>query len=142
MLKRITFLAFPLVYLLAVGLCGALSLLLASEIIAEGAVPRSRDLLYDVQVSILLSFSFIVVSGFIISVPVMYYTYGHRKNWHLRAVANSILFVIHFSIFYYLVGSSFLFKDILILILGVCSVAAADAILDLLFGRAVQNQHL
>lgn len=90
----------------------------------------------DIGVAVLFSVGFMILSGYVVSVVILYAFYSHRKSWTTRTVLHAGLFIVHFGIFGVLVGSSSLSTtDLPLAILGVVGVIAAGATVGLVLER-------
>jgi len=74
------------------------------------------------------------LSGYAVTVPLLYAFYGHQRSWIVRALMNAGLFLLHVSVFALLVGSSTPGgTDLPWILLGVAGVLAAEATTRLLW---------
>lgn len=89
--------------------------------------------LFDLRVVLLMSTSFMILSGYVVTVILLYVFYNYRQSWTTRAALNAGLFLVHVAIFAFLVGSSHLGPvDLPLIPLGVASVFAAEATVGLI----------
>lgn len=108
-------------------LCGSLSLFIYYAILGSSTgVYQNANLFYDIRISLLLSFSFVIISGYVITVSITYYLYGRHRGWGFRAPVNSALVIVHSIIFYFFVGTSFSRDDALLVAFGVLSAVVAE----------------
>lgn len=97
--------------------------------------------LADVQVALLFSSGFAVLSGYVVTVPLLYALFDHRRSWTLRALLNAGLFALSVGVFMLLVGDSPPGgSELSWALLGVAGVLAAEGTTRLLWGRLVSNQ--
>lgn len=95
----------------------------------------------DIGVALLFSVGFLVLSGYVVSVVILYAFYSHRKSWTTRTVLHAGLFIVHFGIFGVLVGSSNLsIADLPLAVLGLVGVIAAGVTVGLVLERSRYRQ--
>jgi hypothetical protein len=91
----------------------------------------------DVRVALLFSVGFMVLSGYVVSVVILYVFYSRRKSWTIRTGLHAGLFIVHFGIFGILVGSSQpSITDLPLAIIGLIGVIAAGATVGLVLERS------
>lgn len=97
--------------------------------------------LFDIRVALLMSASFMILSGYALTVILLYALYNYRQSWTTRAALNAGLFLVHVAIFAFLVGSSNLGPaDLPLILLGVASVVAAEATVDLIRSKSTRQK--
>lgn len=60
----------------------------------------------DLRTAFLLGASFMALSGYAVTVPLLYAFYGHRRSWPVRALMNVGLFLLCVGAFLMLFGDS------------------------------------
>lgn len=101
---------------------------------SQAAIPHVA--LSDIRVALLMSLGFMVLSGYVLTLPLLYAFYNYRQSWAVRAILNVSLFLVHVAIFLFLVGSSHVgLIDLPLVLLGVVSVVVTEATAGLLWGR-------
>lgn len=84
--------------------------------------------LSDLRIFLLLGASFMALSGYLITVPLLYAFYDHRRSWIARALTNAGLFLVHVAVLALLIGSSVPGgTDATRILLGVTGVFAGEA---------------
>lgn len=108
---------------------GAVALVGYGALTSETTHGQERILaLSDIRVALLMSGSFMVLSGYVVSVVLFHVLYTYRQSWTRRAVVNGCLFLVHVAIFAFLVGSSpFSLPDLPLVLFGVAGVVVAEA---------------
>lgn len=98
--------------------------------------------LSDLRISLLLAASFMLLSGYVVSVALLFVFLGRRQSWVVRAAINSLAFLAHFMVFKLFFAElplSVSWNDLLPVALGLTSVVAADGTVSLLWRGAIQR---
>ena len=115
---------------------GALALLGYGASEAVSTPGQDIVALSEVRVALLMSMGFMVLSGYVVTLPLLYAFYNYRQPWIKRATLNAGLFLAHVAIFLYLVGSSPVgLIDLPLVLLGLVSVVLAEATASLFWAR-------
>ena len=81
----------------------------------------------DVKTALLFSLSFIVLSGFFISVIVVSSLRRLKMSWRKRAIIDSVLLIIHIIIFIAVFGNDYSVSDSPLVVLGIIVVVLSEA---------------
>ncbi len=108
-------------------------ILLGYSLLTSGAEQNyaSNMLLTNLKNAFLFSLSFMVLSGFFVSVIIVSSLRKSQLSWKRRALFDSALLIIHTAIFVTVFGESYSVSDASLVILGIVVVVLSEAISDL-----------
>ena len=87
----------------------------------------------DVKSAFLFSLSFMILSGFFISVIVVINLQRFQLSWSKRAIVNSALLIVHVVIFITLFGNDYSISDTPLVVLGIIVVILSELAVGLLW---------
>lgn len=99
---------------------------------AEGNV-SALFTLFNIKIALISSISFMIMSGYFITLILVYTLYSHKLSWLSRAILNGTLFLIHSAIFYFFFGESFSLADSIIIVAGCISVFLTEFVSNILW---------